>query len=159
MDSNRTGWRSYRHVWIVVGAALFLVALTISAAAVPALRLLHFLQALLYVAVVTLAGRNSSWGLGAGVFVACAWNSLNLFVTHFIQAGAVSFWMFLHTGKVDELVAMMVTLGGVGHFILIIACIAMALEQRSSGSWWRFIGGGIAGLGYMALIIAVARPR
>jgi hypothetical protein len=119
MDSKRIRWGFHGHAWIVVGAVIFLVALTVSAWVVPALRLLHVLQGLLYIVIVILAGRNSIWGLGAGVSVACAWNSLNLFVTHFMQGSAVSLWNLLRTGKGDGLVAMMVTLGGVGHFILI----------------------------------------
>jgi hypothetical protein len=43
------------HLWISIGAGLFLVALTGSALVVPELRLLHLLQALIYVAVVILA--------------------------------------------------------------------------------------------------------
>jgi hypothetical protein len=45
--------------WIPIGAALFIVALIVSALVVPQLRLLHCLQALIYVAVVILARRNS----------------------------------------------------------------------------------------------------
>jgi|SRR5580704_11156090 hypothetical protein len=49
---------SSRHVWISIGAGLFLVALAVSALAVPQLRLPHLLQALIYVAVVILAHRD-----------------------------------------------------------------------------------------------------
>src|SRR5215467_3334001 len=87
-------------LWIRVGAGLFLVALAVSAFVVPELRPLHFLQALIYVAVVILAPRDSVWALGAGVTIAVVWNSLNLFVTHLAQAGAVAIWDFLRTGQV-----------------------------------------------------------
>ena len=131
-----------------------------SARVVPQLRLRHFLQAFIYVAVVVLARRGSAWGLGAGVTVAIAWNSLNLFVTHLMQAGAVAFWSFLHTGQARRLDTMMVTLGGVGHFILIVACLAALLEQKADRrKWWKFTGGGVAALAYLVLIVAIARPR
>lgn len=151
---------SLTHVWIPVGATLFVVALTVSALAVPQLRLLHFLQALIYVAVVISARRGSMWGFGAGFTVAVVWNSLNMFVTHLMQAGAVTFWSFLRTGRVARLDTMMVTFGGVGHFVLMIACLAALLGRRDDNKKWRkFIGGGVAALAYFALIVAAARPR
>src|SRR5580704_10797923 len=61
-------------VWISIGAGLFLVALAVSALAVPQLRLLHLLQAFIYVAVVILARRNNVYALGAGFTIAVAWN-------------------------------------------------------------------------------------
>ena len=67
----------------------------------------------------------------ASVFmVAVAWNSLNLFVTHLFQAGAGQFWSLLHTGRVSRPDTLMVMVGGLGHFVLIVACMAGFLEQR-----------------------------
>lgn len=49
--------------------------------------------------VVTAVG-----GFGAGFCVAVAWNSLNLFVTHFMQSGALLIWNFLRTGELEKMV-------------------------------------------------------
>jgi hypothetical protein len=55
---------------------------------------------------------------------------------------------------------MMVPIGGIGHFILIIACLtALFHEGTDTKKWWKFIGGGVLVLGYFALIVAIARPR
>jgi hypothetical protein len=147
-------------MWIPIGAALFLVALTVSALVVPQLRFLHLLQALIYVVVVALARRNSAWDFGAGFTVAVAWNCLNLFVTHLMQVGVVVFWSFLRTGHVRRVDTMMVPVGGIGQFILIVACLAALLELRTDNRKWRkfFLGGALA-LAYLALIVAIARPR
>jgi hypothetical protein len=145
--------------WISIGSTLFLIALTVSALVVPQLRLLHFLQAFIYVAVVVLARRNSAWGYGAGATIAVAWNSLNLFVTHLTQAGAIAFWSLLRTGQVQRLDTMMVTLGGIGHFILISACLTAFFHRHGNRRWWTFAGGGVLALAYFALIIMIARPR
>jgi hypothetical protein len=151
---------SSNRIWIQVGAALFLVALAISALVVTRLRFLHLLQALIYIAIVILARRNSAWGFGAGVTIGIAWNSLNLFVTHLIQGGAVAFWTFVRTGHVERLETMMVTLGGIAHFILIIACLDALFKQTTDNKkWWKFIGGGLLTLAYMVFIIAIAQPR
>ena len=170
MNRDSVTWISATRVWIPIGAALFIVALIGSALVVPQLRLLHFLQALIYVAVVILARRNSMWGIGAGVTIAVVWNSLNLFVTHNMERGAEVLWSFLRTGQqawlvptpgtFPALVPVMVLLGGIGHFVLITACLAALFDQRIEDKkvWKMFAGGGVALL-YFALIIIVARPR
>ena len=147
-------------VWIYLGAAIFLVALLLSAIAVPELRLLHFLQALIYVAVIVLARRNSAWGFGAGFAIAVIWNAMGLFVTHLIQAGAADFWLWLRGGHVAEFVPMMVTLGGLGHFILIFgALLAVVRGNSERRKWWKFAGGGAAAIAYFALIVAFSQPH
>jgi len=147
-------------VWIPIAASLFVVALFVSAWVVPELRLLHFLQALIYVGVVILSRRNSAWGFGAGATVAVVWNSLNLFVTHLMQVGAVAFWSFVRTGQVRRLDTMMVTFAGISHFVLIIACVTAVLQQRTEEKkWWKFVMGGVVALSYLVLIVAIARSR
>ena len=55
---------------------------------------------------------------------------------------------------------MMVPIGGIGHFILIVACLAALFHQTTDTKrWWKFIAGGVLVLGYFALIVAIARPR
>jgi hypothetical protein len=151
---------SWCRVWISVGAALFVLALTVSAAVVPQLRLLHFFQAVIYVAIVLLARRNNALGFGAGVAVGVAWNSLNLFVTHLMQAGTVELWAFLQTGHPRRVDTMMVPVGGLGHFILIVACLVAFLQPLAGKKeWGKFFAGGAAAITYLGLIIAVGAPR
>src|SRR5262245_18204703 len=171
MGRDSANWLKATRVWIPVGDALFTVALIGSAVVVPELRLLHLLQGLIYVAVVILARRNSMWGVGAGVAIAVVWNSLNLFVTHNMQRGAAVFWSFLRTGEMRDLlqaptgtlpglVPMMVLLGGIGHFVLITACLAALFDSRiNDKKLWKMVAGGVMALAYFALIIIVARPR
>jgi hypothetical protein len=160
MEYGRPNGFHAAQVWIYVGAALFLSALLVSAIVVPELRLLHLLQAMIYVAVIVLTRRNSAWGYGAGFAIAIVWNGLGLFVTHFIQAGAVAFWSSLRTWHVEQLVPMMVTLGGIGHFILIFATLLALLRHNAeTKKWWKFVGGSALALAYFALLVAFARPH
>ena len=159
MSQDRPSGSSSTRVWIPIGAVIFLIALAVSALVVPQLRLLHVLQGLIYVAVIVLSSRNSPWGFGAGVTIAVVWNSLNLFVTHLMQAGAIAFWSFLHTGQVHRLETMMVTFAGIGHFILIIAGLKACIDLRTRNKWWKFAAGGVLTLAYFAVIVAVARPQ
>ena len=159
MNPHPQNGSSSTRVWVPIGAGLFLVALAVSAAAVPELRPLHFLQALIYVAVI-LVRRNNVFALGAAFTIAVAWNCLEFFGPHLMQAGAVMFWSFLHTGQVQHLETMMVPIGGIGHFILIIACLTALFHQTTdTKKWWKFIAGGGLVLGYFALIVVIARPR
>lgn len=115
---------------------------------------------MIYVAVILLSRRNEAAGFGTGVVVPALWNSLQLFVTHLMQAGAREFRSFLMTGHVRRLDTMMVALGGVAHFLLIIGCMAAFLQLRPGRKEWaRFIAGGVASLAYFALIVFVALPR
>jgi hypothetical protein len=146
--------------WTYVGAILFLVALLVSAIAVPQLRLLHSFQALIYVAVVAFVRRNSPWGYGAGFAIAIIWNAMSLFVSHLMQAGAIAVWLSLRTGQLHDLVPMMVALGGVGHFILIAAAlIALVGHNTEPRKWWKFVGGGVLSIAYFALIISFTQPH
>ena len=81
------------------------------------------------------------------------------------------FWSFLRTGDIRELlqapngtlpglVPVMVLLGGIGHFILIAACLAALFDQRINDKRvWKMVAGGVVVLAYFALIIIVARPQ
>ena len=91
---------------------------------------------------------------------------INLFVTHLFQAGAEQFWSFLRTGHLSRPDTLMVMVGGVAHFLLIIACIAcMAciagfLQLRPGMKHgWQFLGGGLLALAYLILIAVSTAPR
>src|SRR5687768_9800812 len=91
MNGDSATRLSATRVWIPIGTTLFVLALIGSALILPELRLLHLLQAFIYVAVVILARNNSMWGASAGIAIAVFWNGLNLFVTHNMQKGAAAF--------------------------------------------------------------------
>jgi hypothetical protein len=164
MRQNPVGSSRWIRVSISIGVGLFLLGLALSAFFVPQLRLLHVFQALIYLAVLVLTRRNSPWGFGIGVIVPTAWNCLNLFVTHLFQKGAVQFWslvrtgqfwFLLRTGHVSRPETMTVTVGGVAHFLLIVACMAGFLQlQPRMKQWGQFFAGGFLALAYFALIIA-----
>ena len=165
MNRDSATWISATRVWIPLAAALFTVALIVSAVVLPELRLLHVLQALIYVAIVVLARRNSMWAIGAGLTIAIVWNSNAFFVTHNMQRGVTVLWSLLQTGRMRELgphpiVPMMVLLGGIGHFVLIGACLAALFDRRIDDKKpWKLVAGGVSVLAYFALIIIVAAPR
>jgi hypothetical protein len=160
MRQNPVSGPRWIRVSISIGVGLFILALTLSAVFVPQLCFLHLLQALIYVAVIVLTGRNSPWGFGVGVIIPAAWNGLNLFVTHLFQAGAGQFWSLVRTGHVSRPDTLMVMIGGVAHFLLIIACMAGFIQLRPRmKQWGQFFAGGFLFLAYFALIVFIAAPH
>jgi len=157
-DDRLNGSRSAQ-LWTYIGAALFLVALLGSAIAIPGLRILHSFQALIYIAVIVLTRRNSSWGYGAGFAIAIAWNGVEL-IAHVMQADAVAVWSSLRAGHVPPVVPMMVMLGGAAHCILIVAALFVLIRHNTEvRKWWKFAGGGVLSIAYFALLVAFARPH
>ena len=147
-------------MWVPVGAVLFMVALAGSAIVVPQLRLLHVLQALIYVAVAIFGRGGSTLAFGAAITMAAFWKALQLFITHNMEKGLVLFWLFLRSGHARQLDTMIVPLGGVAHFILIAACTCAFLEQeKGRKKWWKLLAGGVIVMAYFALIVALALPR
>lgn len=158
-ESLPSGFRATQ-VWIYIGAGLFLLALLLSAVLVPDLRILHSLQALIYIAVIALVRRNSAWGYGMGFSVAIVWNAMGLFITHLIQKGAITFWLLLRTGHGGQLMPMTVTLGAIGHFMLIFAAIpAVSRINTDSRKWWKFAGGSALSIACFALLVAFFKPH
>lgn len=88
--------------------------------------------------------------------MATAWNCLNLFVTHLMQTGFAQLLSLISTGHIGKPVALMVALGGIGHFFLLTACIIEFLELRPGvRQWGQFLAGGLLAIAYLALVIAM----
>jgi hypothetical protein len=102
---------------------------------------------------IPLARRNSAWGFGAGFTIAVAWNSLQLFITHLVQAGAHELWILISTGQLRRPDTLLVFVGAIGQFVLIVACL-VAFRQVHPGKkqWWQFLAGGLLVLAYFGAI-------
>jgi hypothetical protein len=145
---------------IVCGAGIFVFALFVSAVLEPKIRLLHALQALIYVATVALALRNNPFGFGSGFVVGGFWTYTNLFHTSFIVDGANQLLLAVRTGQIRRPDLIIGVIAAAGHFVLIAACLLAFLRLRPSlNSWGRFALGGALGMAYFALIIITTGPQ
>jgi hypothetical protein len=156
--------RSTNPAWIdagiLVGAGFFIFALFLSSVFDPKIRLLHFLQSLIYVAVIFLSRHKSAWGFGAGVMIGAFWNYINLFVTTFIKAGTNQFVVLLQTGHLHRPDLLVAVVAAAGHFVLIAACLVGFLRTRPNRiSWGQFIAGGVIAVAYFLAIIFIAGPQ
>ncbi len=146
--------------WISVGAGFFIFALALSAFFDPKIRVLHALQALIYIAVILLTRRRSAWGFGAGFTIAAFWNYINLFVTTFIKAGLYQFSILLRTGHLHRPDLLIAVIAAAGHFLMMVACLAGFLRGRPDRKrWGQFAAGGMLAVGYFALIILTTGPQ
>ena len=145
---------------IVLGASLVVFALILSAVFEPAIRILHTLQALIYIAVVVLARRQSPWGYGAGFVISSFWNYVNLFVNTFIRSGWSQFLGLIQTGRLDRPDQALALVAAAGHFLLIAACLIGFLRTRPNPRMWAaFVGGGLLAVAYFIAIIATTGPQ
>src|SRR5258708_9299834 len=122
---------------------MFVVALAASVFFDPSIWVLHAFQALIYIAVMVLAQRESPLGFGAGFAIALLWNGATLFATGFIAAALHTLHTVLSTGHILRPVLLLVLVGAAWHFLMIAGCLA-SFFRSSSGrrQWARFLGGG-----------------
>jgi hypothetical protein len=145
---------------IYLGASFFTLALILSAVFDPTIRVLHTLQALIYVVVILLVKRSNVWGYGAAFFIAVLWNYTNLFITTFIKAGWTQLVAFLRTGHLPRPDSLIALLAAGGHFLMIGAGLAgfLLLRPKLMG-WLKFLAGGAAAIAYFVLIIYTTGPQ
>ncbi len=156
--------RSRAMAWIngsiLIGAGFFIFALILSAVLDPKIRLLHALQALIYVAVIVLTRRNSAWGFGAGCMIAALWNYTNLFVTTFIKNGIQQYSILFRTGHLQRPDLLIAVVAAGAHFLLIVGCLAGFLRTRPGiRELGRFLAGGCIAVAYFAAIILTTGPQ
>lgn len=148
--------------WLIVGSCVvFIFILTLSAVYDRSIRVLHALQALIYVAVVILALRRSAWGYGAGCIIAVFWNWTNIVHTTFIANGLHELARTLQTGRVSRPDQLIAVVAAAAHFVLIGSCLVGYFRIKPRGSWEpvKFLAGGFIAVGYFAGIIIVFGPQ
>ncbi|HKR56985.1 MAG TPA: hypothetical protein VJS20_11855 [Gemmatimonadales bacterium] len=136
---------------IIPGAAVFVLALTVSALFEADLRGLHFFQAWLYVATVALSIRRNRWGYFVGISTALLWNYA-LFFTSPLFADLIK-----TPTRPDILVQ---TLAWVGNLAIIVGCLWAYSRQpvRPRGDWGRLALAFIGSTGFLVLIVAIFTP-
>jgi hypothetical protein len=145
---------------MLVGAGSFIFALVLSAVFDPSIRVLHALQALIYVAVIILTRRDSAWGFGAGCSIAAFWNYTNLFVTTFIRAGLEQLMTLLQTGQLHRPDLVVAVIAAAGHFLMIVACVVGFFRTGPNlRRWGQFFGGGMLAVAYFVSIIFTTGPQ
>jgi hypothetical protein len=146
---------------IVVGASMFIFVLAFSAYFEPSIRWLHFFQAWMYVAAITLSLRRNRWGYFVGISAAGFWNYLNLFVTTFFHNGLHWLAASVAAGQVQHIDQIIAVPAWVGNLLVVAGCIWAygRLSQKSPRDWMRFLLTFIFVTAYFAAVVAIFQPR
>jgi hypothetical protein len=148
--------------WLMIASCVvFILVLAVSAVFEASIRVVHVFQALIYVAVVILAGTRSAWGYGAGCFIAAFWNWTNLVHTTFIANGISELSHSFQTGQIQRPDQLIAVLAAAAHFVLIGSCLAGYVQIKPKTRWdsVKFLGGGLLAIGYFAGIIIAFGPQ
>ena len=148
--------------WLIIGScALFVFILALSAVYDRSIRVLHFFQAIIYVAIVVLALRRSAWGYGAGCLIAAFWNWTNIVHTTFIANGLHELAHVLQTARVGRPDQLIAVVAAAAHFVLIASCLIGYFRIKTRGAWepLKFFVGGLIAVGYLAGIILAFGPQ
>jgi hypothetical protein len=147
------------NAFILIGSGIFVFGLTVSAIFASEWRMLHALQALIYVAVVGLTRRQRAYGFGAGVSVAVFWNSICIFATPVIREGLQDLWAVFRTGAAPRLDLILQLLAFGGHILIIVGCL-VGFFRTGPGTrqWGQFVAGGVLVIGYLVAIVFAAGP-
>jgi hypothetical protein len=140
--------------WAIAGSAGFFICLLVIAIFFdPSVRILHPLQALIYVGIIYLARRHSAWGFGAGCIIAAFWNYI------FLAGARWDIWAFL-TGRAGGIFIPLQLSAVVAHLVLIAGSIVGFKSLRPHDKrWTAFIGGGVAAVGILIALIFTLRPQ
>src|SRR5581483_314867 len=139
------------NICIIVGCALFVLGLAVSAFFAPEWRALHVMQALPYVVVILLSRRKNPWGFGAGAITASFWNAILLFRS---PVGVA----LIH-GKTSDPSIVISLVAAMGHFLIIIGCLVGFARTHPAGRHWaKFGAGGVIAVSYLLVMVWTVGP-
>src|SRR6516165_10104490 len=116
---------------IIIGSAVFVAVLWLSAYYEADIRWLHFFQAWMYVAAVALATRGNRWGYFIGFSAAVFWD-YNIFVNTFVRSGLHWLAESIRTGQLHRIDQIIAVPAWVGNMMVVVGSLwgYTRLEQR-----------------------------
>jgi hypothetical protein len=159
--THKDGLDRFLFWMIAAGSADFVFILALSAYFDHSIIVLHFFQALQYLAIVALAARGNRWGYFIAIAVSAFWNYGATFVNSFVESGWRALMTSVHSGvltKPDQIIAVF----ALGFHLLIIIAAAAAyfrLERRYASDWGRLAASFAGAVGYFIGIVALFQPR
>ena len=146
---------------IVLSACMFIFALAVSAYFEPDIRVLHLLQALMYVFVIIFARHHSKWAYCVGFSIGAFWNYVAIFVNNFVLSGLVTLSLLVAGKQITNAGALIALPAALGNCGMIIFCIWAYIRLR--GKSWRDAGilaaSAFLSTGYFAVIVVLTAPK
>jgi len=152
---------SFAELLIVLGSCLFIVVLWVSAYLESDIRWLHFFQAWMYIAAITLSLRHNRWGYFTGFSAAALWDYINLFVTTFLRSGWHWMSVSISSGQLQRLDQIVSVPGWTGNFLVIIGATWAygRLPEKRWSDAARLAVSFILTTGFFAAAMAICQPR
>ena len=146
---------------IVGGGGLFICVLWLSAYWEPDIRWLHFFQAWMYVATISLSLRGSLWGYFVGISAAGFWNYLTLFVNTFFLSGLHWLAAWIRSGELKRADQIVAVPGWIGNLLLVTGCVwaYVRLKEKRKGDSVRQLLAFAITTGFFAVVVALCQPR
>jgi hypothetical protein len=145
---------------VIVGAAIFILMLAISAYWEPDIRWLHLFQSAMYIVPVALILRKNRWGYFVAVAVAGFWDYANVFATGFFSGGLheISRWVRTGEARFDQMIAVPAWFSNL--LIVIGACWGyFGLARKSASDAARLVVAVVLSTGFFAADMAIFQPR
>ena len=146
---------------ILIGASAFIVVLAVSAFWEADIRWLHFFQAWMYIAAITLGLRGNRWGYFIGFSAAGLWDYANLFATTFFFNGLQQLLQWMHTGQLGRPDLLIAVPAWLSNFLVIVGC-AWAYQRRpnkTASDLPRLAIAFVLTTGFFAADMALFQPR
>jgi hypothetical protein len=146
---------------IVIGGCIFILVLGVSALWEPDIRWLHFLQAWMYVATMTLSIRRNRWGYFIGISAAGLWAYLSIFVTTFFFNGMHQLTEWARTGHLERPDLLIAVPAWFSNLLVVAGCVwaYFRLPIKTLGDAGRFAVSFALTTGFFALDMALFQPR
>ncbi|MCE5270705.1 hypothetical protein LLH00_05415 [bacterium] len=141
---------------IVILSLGFISILAISAYMEKEIRVLHFFQSFIYLAIILLSLKHSKWGYGIAISIALFWNTFNVF-SGFIESGFREWGKLALNGECGSPQNLVAAPAALVHTALIICSIVayLRLGEKKRSDIWIFLTSAIASITYMMLLIAI----
>lgn len=148
--------------WLILtGGAVFVVVLAVSAYWESGIRWLHFFQAWMYIATMTLSFRGNRWGYLIGVSAAGLWDYANLLVTTFFLNGMQELSKWAHTGHLARPDILIAVPAWFSNLLIVLGCLwaYSRMPAKRASDIVRLLAAFALTTGFLAADMALFQPR
>jgi len=160
MQTTRRGFGAPE--WLLVtGGCVFIFVLGLSAFWEADIRWLHFFQAWMYIAAISLGLRGSRWGYFIGFSAAGLWDYVTIFVSTFFASGLHHLSLWIETGHLERPDQLIAVPAWFSNLAVVIGCVwaYSRLREKSAADAGRLVLTIALTTGFLALDMALFQPR
>ena len=125
------------------------------------IRWLHFFQAWMYIAAITLGSYRSRWGYFIGISAAGLWDYANIMATTFFLNGLQQLSLWIHTGRLERPDLLIAVPAWCSNLAVITGCVwgYIRLPRKTISDAGRLLVAFALTTAFLALDMALFQPR